>query len=153
MPQFCKIYTDARNAKPSSFITFHPRQWPMTNRGAVHHPGPLGKTRCVRIGTITSHCPAFRGLFSVTAKMLVCCPEGRGAPLPCPHWRDGDSPEGSCLYTTKRLGRPTRHWPERSGEDKAVWWEVHKRGEKPYLRGKAGEQECPPSHCPSSCSL
>lgn len=81
----------------------------MTNRGAIHHPGPLRKTRCVRIGTITSHCPAFRGPFSATAKMLVCCPECWAAPLPFPLWRDGDPPEGSCLYSTKGLGRPAGH--------------------------------------------
>lgn len=109
----------------------------MTNRGAIHHPGPLRKTRCVRIGTITSHCPAFRGPFSATAKMLVCCPECWAAPLPFPLWRNG----GKLFVQHKRVGKASWTLPERSGEDKAVWWEVHKRGEKPYLHAEAGEQE------------
>lgn len=131
---------------------FPPQRLPDDQQVAIHRPSPLGKTRRVWGAvspTCTSHCPTFGGLLSAMARHLCIAlkaelhrshgpTEGMEIPL-----------EGAVngLHHIKGLGRPPRHWPGESGEDKVT--SVHKWGEKPCWSWRAGVL---PRHCPSSCS-
>lgn len=75
--------------KTSSFITFHPGEWPMTTGEQSTTPACSGKPG-VRIGTITA---LLSEVFSQKPQQKCGCPEGWPATLPFRYWRDGDSPK------------------------------------------------------------
>lgn len=119
MPQFCKIYRDTRNAKPpaSSLPMPGSGQWltgeQSTTLACSGKPGVLDRNH----GTSQ---PCSQRSFLSHSKNACVLPWRLSCTTAIPPLKGWRFPWGKLFVQHKILGRPTRHWPQRSGKDKAM---------------------------------